>query len=704
MKIFYPYLFCNLVAYFVSAQISFLETWNNYTLQTYSTQAGISSYTLPHSGWKIFGDNFGNAAGTTYNPNAPFHDPFMKNQPFAVYYVEQEQDTVLVTTSWIDSSKYAVDRWIVSPPINVTQPNAVFSWKARSPDPAFRDGYDLYLIPSTLTVISPTQITQTYTPVFSVSDNNVSGGGESQQWIQRSVNVSSYYFSGFRFAIHQHSKNRYQLWFDDFMLTEPTYSLNATLLYYTGSRCLEAGASDSVRVRFQNLSVVSLTHAVLGYQVNNSLPVVQTFSFSAPLYYQNTKDIAFSQPYVFSSPGTYTVKSWIQSVNQQTDQNPNDDTLVTMVYVPVQPLVRYPLLETPMDASEPSAPATMQYLLSCLPSSVVPICYHTNDSLKKPESLLWKQRFKTNVEQFVLNRSYSFRNNRFSGSVAQMCSSSTYSNVKAPLTLTFSSVQYDSASRVVQATLEISCKADLTGDFRIHVFLTENHVCGSETYTNYNGFNQQNAFYTVPGSVWFSKGNWDAAAGQYVMSPWDYKHMHVFRNALTPWNGLSGVIPGNGTSLHQTYTVSFTYTLPPVPSTASINQAENTYLTAFVEEFYQDSLNRTVWNTARAKIWNKSEIVGTQERNIVAKTYKVYPVPFSDFFVVELEDMPQQLQLISLENKTKSLLSDVVIKKISNTSYQILCKPSSVPDGIYILQADLKSGEKRFLKVICSGN
>lgn len=97
-------------------------------------------------------------------------------------------------------------------------------------------------------------------------------------------------------------------------------------------------------------------------------------------------------------------------------------------------------------------------------------------------------------------------------------------------------------------------------------------------------------------------------------------------------------------------------------------------------------------------------MVGTQEHNIVAKKYNVYPVPFSDFFVLELEDMPEKLQLISIENKRKFLLSDVEIKKISNTVYHLLCKPSFVPDGIYILQADLKHGEKRCLKVIRSEN
>lgn len=686
------YLFLTLNFFY--AQVFFHEAWSNYTLTTYTALSGVSSHTLPFTSWSVFGNGWANASGPSINPNKPFHDPLLKNAHFAVYFDPELNDTILVGTSWIDSSQYAVDRWIISPSVTVLNPNTVFSWMARSPDPNFRDGYSVYILPSTLTVYNPSVITSSYSPAFSISDNLTPGGGESVQWIKRSLDVSSFFPDGFKFAIRHQSKNRFQIHFDDLKVVGVSYQRDASVSAFASNRCLLAGNSDSVRVLVDNYSAIPINTITLAYRLNNSTPYSQTFTLSTPFYFESEKLFSFSLPFVYPSAGTYTLKAWIQSLNGMADQNNFNDTLTTFIYVLSQPLPRKSLVEISMGAKQKNSPALMQYIQSCTSASIVPLCMHINDSLERPQSIQWHSMFNVRNTEFVQNRNYRFFNNTFTYPSNQYCPVSANQQSLAPLEIYFTQTQYDSVTRVLTSVVNVSCAASLVGDYRLHVYLKENYVSGTLNDKLPNGFNQWNGLYTVPTSPWFQKGYFSPNMNTYILNAWQYKHMHVFRSSLTPWAGQWGIIPGNGTSAGQVYTLAISYTIPPKPSYAQINIPENIFLMAFVEEANPNVKSRLVWNVASQKIWNKPELVGLEKVNFYP-SFRFFPNPFI-----------KDLNIVSAQKIKKMDMYDISGRKINcewketgEQTYGLSINPE-VPGGLFFIRLEFENGMVSTFKVI----
>jgi hypothetical protein len=681
-----------LITNFFHAQVFFHEAWSNYTLTTYTAPSGISSHTVPFVSWGIFGDGWANASGPDLNPNKPFHDPLLKNTKFAVYYDAELNDTILVGTSWIDSSQYAVDRWIISPSVTVLNPNTVFTWKARSPDPNFRDGYSVYLFPSTLTVSNPSVITSSFTPAYSIPDNLSQGGGESVQWINRSLDVSSFFPDGFKFAIRHQSKNRFQIHFDDLKVVGVSYQRDASVSAFASNRCLLAGNSDSVKVLVENYSTIPINTITLAYRINNSTPYNQTFTLSTPLYFESERLFSFSLPFTYPAPGTYTLKAWVQALNGMADQYTANDTLTTCVYVLSHPVHRKSLVEISMGAKQKNSPDIMQFIQSCSSPSIVPLCMHINDSLERPLSIQWHTTFNAWNTDFVQNRYYRFSKNSFIYPSNQYCPVSANQQSLAPLEIYFTQTQYDSVSRVLTSVVNVSCAASLWGDYRIHVYLKENNVSGTMNDTLPNGFNQWNGLYTVPTSPWFQKGYYSPMVNSYILNAWQYKHMHVFRYNLTPWSGQSGIIPGNGTSAGQVYTLAVSYTIPPKPAYAQINIPENTYLIAFVEDFHSDKKNCLVWNVASQKIWNKPEVVGLENVNSPLSLW-FYPNPFVDDLYIFSYNKIIKVDLYDISGK--SLKCEWV--QINEQSYRLKIY---APKGIYFICLLFEKGTISTLKLI----
>src|SRR6185436_4406045 len=112
------------------SQIVYSDRFNSLSLQTYTNASGSTVYTTVPTSYTLINDTRGNNVGSINAPNRPFNVPALKTTGWALLYSAAENDTFLVSTSYIDSTLYSVDRWLILPAMTNVPANAVLSWDA----------------------------------------------------------------------------------------------------------------------------------------------------------------------------------------------------------------------------------------------------------------------------------------------------------------------------------------------------------------------------------------------------------------------------------------------------------------------------------------------------------------------------------------------------------------------------------------------
>jgi hypothetical protein len=98
---------------------------------------------------------------------------------------------------------------------------------------------------------------------------------------------------------------------------QPLFPTSATLI-----DCNSASHTDSVVIVIKNNGANPLSNINLGYSVNGGTPV--TAVYPGPLNAAAIYVYKFSQPLIFATPGSYTIKAWVQ---HPTDITTGNDTL-----------------------------------------------------------------------------------------------------------------------------------------------------------------------------------------------------------------------------------------------------------------------------------------------------------------------------------------------------------------------------------------
>ena len=88
----------------LNAQVLFSDQFSTLSLQTYTTTASSTSYTTVSAGYNVINDTLKNNVGNFNAPNKPFNVPALKTTNWAVLYNPIENDTFLVSTSWLDTN------------------------------------------------------------------------------------------------------------------------------------------------------------------------------------------------------------------------------------------------------------------------------------------------------------------------------------------------------------------------------------------------------------------------------------------------------------------------------------------------------------------------------------------------------------------------------------------------------------------------
>jgi hypothetical protein len=120
---------------------------------------------------------------------------------------DNNTDTIVGSTSYFTSPAQA-SRWLITPPLALGAYGNILRWEGKVHDPSFADGY--------LVLVSTTD-----TQLTSFTDTLRVVGEESENWLQREINLSDsgYVSQTIYLAFINKSFDKFKLYLDDFSVT-----------------------------------------------------------------------------------------------------------------------------------------------------------------------------------------------------------------------------------------------------------------------------------------------------------------------------------------------------------------------------------------------------------------------------------------------------------------------------------------------------
>jgi hypothetical protein len=660
------------------SQTQFSNSFGNLSLQTYTTTSSSVQYTNAPVIYSVINDGLKNNIGSAINPNLPFNVPAFKTTGWAVVYNALENDTFLVSTSWLDTL-VAVNRWIITPPITNITANTVLTWLAKSPDANFKESYEVYGTNKTGTLVAQD---------FAVGDLLFSSTGENSSWTRRSVSLGNFVGQTLRFAFKNNSNNKYQIWIDDIEVITLPNNLDGALTGIETPKYILTNASDSIKVNVSNLGAININTLVLNYTIGNSSINTQTFTLANGLSYKQTNLTKFSLPYTVSSAGNFKAKVWISSVNTIQDQNQSNDTTFTYITVQSYSPKKSVLIEQFVSAYDGDCTDAQQKVLALQNDSVIIVNVHDLDSLKETNSIGILNTYKKNTATAMIDRTY------FSGPESVSVTRPYYNNLVAkqlktvtPASVSIINKTYNSVTKQLSFTVKADFIGDVKGDLRLNAYLTENNVSGPSSDISANGYNQLNNYYNVSWSPYYQLGIFSSTYSAYVLKPYQFKHHNTLVYSFDGSFGNPGLIPTNGGTQGQSYQKTYTLTVPTPTNSASLYNSDNLYIVAFLAEYSSNQNNRNVLNVVKEKITPNSEILGVQEEQ-GNSFISLFPNPSNGNMYI---NSPKSLN--TYEIKAIDIMGRCVfIETLNQVGNQAQLDLSALNNGVYFLSISSENG------------
>lgn len=660
------------------SQTLFSNSFGNLSLQSYTTSSSSVQYTTVPSIFTILNDGYKNNIGSAANPNKPFNVPALKTQGWAVVYNQVENDTFLLSTSWLDSTA-TVDRWIITPSVTNITANTVLTWLAKSPDANFKESYLVY----------GTNNTGTLTPFdFNISNQLYANSAENSIWTRRSVSLGSYAGQSLRFAFRNNSNNKYQLWIDDIEILTLPNNLDAALTSIETPKYVLTNSSQIISTTINNLSAATISAVAINYQIGNSTVQTQTISFSSGIGYKQSSPATFALPYNVSTAGNYKLKTWISAVNGSQDQNQLNDTAFTYITIQSTAPKKSVLIEQFVSAFDGECSGAQERILSKQNDSVIVVNVHDFDSLKETNSASLISAYKKNTATAMVDRAL-YSNPGTIAATYTYHDSLIYKQLRkiSPASVSIVNKTYNPTTKQLSFAVKADFVGDVKGDLRLNAYLTENFVHGPWNDTLVNGYNQFNNYYNVPWSSYFLKGYYSSLYGTYVLNGNQFQHHNTLVYSFDGSFGNPGLIPTTGGTQNQSYQQTYTLTVPTPTNNINKYTSDNLYIVGFLAEYDSDINKRNVLNVVKQKITANSETLGINE-NIEKLNLAVYPNPSNGILYLNSPKTVNTYHVKVLDLMGKCVFAEELFQ-VGNTA---TINASQLNNGIYFLSISSESG------------
>ena len=663
------------------SQVIYSQRFNSLSLTT-GTNNASQTYLYSDVPSGMFTINNGNLIADTLTGNFPFRANGQKQKAWLSYVpAHNPSDTFAVSTSWLKPTGTSTSAWLITPAISVSV-NSVLSWEAMSPDANNADGYEVYVTTSNF-------VTPTVGDFTTIIYSNLA---ESNTWQTRGVSLSAFAGQTIKIAFKNNSIDKYQLWLDDIKVENITSSFDASAVSQTNYKYSSINSNNVIAAKFKNYGYTPITNLTINYKMDNGTTVSEVKVLSPSLNYFESREIPFSTLYNSTVPVYNAYKIWVSAINGQADQVHANDTIAGSITVSASVPTKNVLVEEFTGASYGWSPEGYINLKSIVSTNtnVIAASIHDGDNMSTANGDNLIIDYHPEFPSALIDRYY------FSAISDTSVIMSGWNNIinqrlamKVPATVTITNVNYNTTTGQIDATVSSTFVGDVKGDYRINLYIKENNVYGPLNDSTDNQWNQHNASYNIPASPYYQYGN--LIGGEYVMSSASYKHQYVINQMLDGAYGAPSIIPSNGSTIGQTYSKNYSYTLPTASAGEFRFNADNIYLIATVSENNNALNEKIILNAAEVKLTSNSEtLVGIKDLENTDIQLSLFPNPTSDVCHLSFSLKNDEFVKINVYNTLGELVY-IETKNVQAGNVDYVLNLNALNAGNYSVQVSFKN-------------
>ena len=662
------------------SQVLYTERFNNLSLTSATTSAS-QPYLYGDVANGMFTINNGSLIADTLTGNYPFKKSGQEQKAWLAYKPSNQADTFAVSTSWFNPINSA-SAYLITPTINNIGANSVLTWQAMAPDVNNADGYEIYVTTATTTPVPGDFTTLIY-----------SSTGEKNSWQTHGISLGAFIGQNIRIAFKNNSSDKYQLWLDDIVVENLATGFDASTVSHSIYKYSVINTNNIIAATFKNNGYTPITNLTINYKMDNGTTVSEIKILSPALEYLESRELTFSIPYFSNTPLYNGFKIWSSTINAQTDQVPNNDTITGAITISSSAPLKKVLVEqfTGTDYGwSPDGYTTLKSIVSTN-TNVIAASIHDNDNMSIVSGDVLIADYATSFPSATVDQYYfkttnavAIEKNNWNTFITQRLA------MKVPASVAVTNYTYNATTQQIDATVSSTFVGDVKGDYRLNLYIKENNVYGpiADSLTD-NQWNQHNTLYNIPSSPYYQYGN--LIGSDYVMSSLAYKHQYTINQMMDGAYGVSGIIPTNGATNGVMYSKNYSYILPTLTPGEFRYNADNIYLIGVLSEYNADTKSRAILNVAEVKLTTNAETqVSVKELANTDIQLNLYPNPTTDICHLNFNLKTNEFIKINVYNTLGELVY-IETKNVTAGNVDYILNLNELQSGNYSVQVSFKN-------------
>lgn len=603
------------------SQVLYYESFNTLTLNT-GTNSTSQTYLYADVPTGMFTINNGSLIADTLTGNYPFRANGQKQKAWLGYLPANGTDTFAVSTSWLKPVGTAAAAWLITPTINNIAANSVLTWAAMAPDVNNLDGYEVYITTNTSSLPVVGDFTS---KLFSIT-------AEQSTWQTHGISLANYVGQNIRIAFKNNSTDKYQLWLDDIKVENIANAFDAGAVSHEIYKYSVINTNNTIAATFKNNGYTPITNLTINYKMDNGVTVSEIKILSPALNYLESRVLNFTVPYFSITPIYNTYKIWTSLINGSADQLNTNDTITGGITISSLAPAKKVLVEEYTGAWCGWCPDSYTNLNSIVTTNtnVIAASIHDNDNMVTTEGNNIITDFVSTFPSATIDHHYFSANEKMDVEYTNWNAYITQRlAMKVPATVTITNVTFTNSNQF-DATVSTTFVGDVKGDYRLNLYVKENNVYGPASDYTDNQWNQHSYLYNIGSSPYYQLGSY-LNSTTYLLNANEYKHKYVINHIADGSFGGAGIIPTNSTTIGQTYSKTYSYTLPTTTTGEFRYNADNIYLIGVLSEYDINTKSRSILNSFEVKLTNNAEVlVGIKENKKADIQLNIFPNPTSD--------------------------------------------------------------------------